>query len=282
MPRPSSAVLALALTITGCNRSEPPNVKPWVRPTPRDVADPSCAAIARATPNAAWQRAVVTFEIPDAGALALGDPSVLGGPFHAPIVVDDVPAGPHALDVLTAPGGPRPLCAVLHLRPGEATSWKQLGEVPVDTGVVAIVDRRRFDLALRRVAGGLVAGVQAEAGKLPSVMRELAAAGIPVELVLPTLATTTRPAQEGDRDAVRAALQRAKADGHYVEEPATTGWLFLRALGDHAFSHVDLPGAEGVGVAIEASETDSAYGVALGMPGEPGGAPVTVELRLSR
>ena len=284
MPRAASpVVLSLALAAVACNRREPPNLEPWVRPVPRASADPSCDAVARSHPTAVWQRAAATFELAVTGPIAIADASVLGGPFHAPIVVRDVPAGAHAIDVLVGPakaGPSRPLCAIVHLRDGEATSWTPLGDVPVDTDVVAIADQRRFEMTARGVATTIIAGVQAESADLPAVVRELAGAGVPVEVVLPTLATTTRAVQPGDKAAVRDALRRAHAFGHYVEEPATTGWLFLRALGDRPVARVDLDGAKGVAVAIEAGEGAGAYVVAIGTPSE-GVAPVALELRLS-
>ena len=278
-----SLVVAIAAAVGACNRREPPNVKAWVRPTPRPSADGSCAAVAAAHPTAVWQRGASTFDLAAAGPIAIADASVLGGPFHAPVVVNDVPAGSHAVDVLLGPaksGPSRPLCAVVHLREGEATKWVPLGDVPVDTDVVAIADQRRFELAARGVATMIIAGVQAESTDLPAVVRELASVGVPVEIVLPTLATTTRPVLPTDKQAVKGALARAHAFGHYVEEPATTGWLFLRALGDRAVAPVDLGGAPGVAVALEAGEGDGAYVVSLGMPGDAG-APVVLELRLS-
>jgi hypothetical protein len=277
MSRPL-AVFLLAFLVA-CDKRDPPDIKPWARPTPRP-GSVSCSELASSREGARWERAAATFEVAVAGPVTIADASVLGGPFHAPVTIPDVPAGPHAVDILvgkTRGGRERAICAVVHLRDGEPSTFSVAGDVPVDTDVIAVVDAKRFEPVARRTTGTIVAGVTVEAASMTAVLRAAEAAGVPLEEVLPTLATTTRPALPTDKAAIGDVLSRTKTFGHYVEEPATTGWLFLRALGERTAARVDVPDVKGVGVAIEVGEGSGAYVVAVGMRE----APVTIELRIS-
>lgn len=276
MPRPYAVLLLVALA--SCDKRDPPDIKPWVRPAPRP-GGVTCAELASTRAGSRWERGVATFELAAAGPVAIGDASVLGGPFHAPVTVPDVPAGSHVVDILVGKtrGGERPLCAVVHLREGDPTTYAIAGDVPVDTDVVAVVDAKRFEPVARRVAATIVSGVTVEAASLPTVVRAAEAAGVPLEQVLPTLAITTRPALPTDKSAIGDVLSRTKTFGHFVEEPATVGWLLHRALGEKAAARVDVPEAKGLGVVVEVGEGAGAYVVAVGMRE----APVTIELRLS-
>ena len=279
MRRLSAAALALAFV--ACER-EPPPVQPYVHPALRPGAkEATCATLAHDVEGAAWSQDVLQIHVAK-GPIAIADPSVLGGPFAPPLRVDATP-GDHAVRVLlgkTRAGDARPICIELRLRPGDVRSFRPLGDVAIDTDMVAMVDEPAYVARVAKLGAPLFAGIEADADQLPALSKALAERGMPVERVFPTYVRATRPLAPNDRQLVKDALGAANADGKFVVEPESPAWDFLRAIGDKSFATIDLgdPPAK-AGVVVESTNGDGAYVVAIGEGAD--GAALTVELRLA-
>lgn len=277
-------LVATNTSVVGCDRSEPPPVAPYVRPTVREgVGASSCDELAARRQGAAYSAPhTLRVEAASGGeaAVALADPSTLGGPFEPPLTVK-LAAGAYPVRALVEPGphGPRPLCVRLGAADTKPTTWQRVGDVAVDTDMIAVVDARRAPAAARAQGAPLLAGVDAVADVMPRVIEALAARGLPLEIVLPTFAQSTRPLQPDDRQTVLDTLKRLDTYGRFVVEPRLAAWAYLAASRHAPIADVALgEGADAAAVVIDSPQGDGAYPVFVGLD-DKGGATL-VELRL--
>jgi hypothetical protein len=284
--RPSArplALLALGLVAGGCERGEPKPFPAYEAPRRRPgPEDPSCEGLRRARPGARWLEGALQVSVGAGSKVVVADASVLGGPYEEPIGLE-VPAGTYPLDLVTgeAPGGPnRPLCARLRLGPAAVASWRELGDVALDTDVLVVADAAAWQRTLGPRTSTLYAAVEADAPVLEVLGRELASKGLPTVPILPTLARATRPLAPGDGRLVRDVIAGARARARFLVEPASPGWDVLSRLGDADYVGLSFgPESPTVGVAIVAGQGSGAYAVVAGYGA--GGELAALEVRLS-
>lgn len=276
------ALVALGLTALGCSeqRPFPAYEAPRRRPGPSDA---SCEGLQRSTPGARWLEGALHLHVGAGSKLEIADAAVLGGPYEEPIGLE-VPEGTYALDLVVgeATGGQsRPLCARLRLGAAPVASWRELGDVVLDTDVLVIADGAAYRQTLGPRTNALFAAVEADAPVLAALKPGLEQKGLPLVPILPTLARATRPLAPGDERLVRDVVSGAGVGrARYVVEPASPGWDVMSRLGDA--NHAELsfaPGAPPVAVAIEAGRGSGAYAVVAGHGA--GGELAALEVRLA-
>jgi hypothetical protein len=283
LKRAAVAVLAILLgaSILGCER-DPPDVRPYNRPTPRKAAsDPSCGGILASEKGARWSTEPLSLRVGEGHHVAVGDASILAGPFEPPLRLP-VPAGTHPVRVVLGPdsqGAPRAFCVEIRFHEGKSTAWKELGDVAIDTDTLAIIDEEAVVPVLARQKVEVYPALEAPADSLPQLATTLAQKGLPLTPMLPTLWRGSRPVEPGDRKLVEGVLRDARIAGDYTEEPSSAAWPFVVALMRTQARAVDLGhGPDDAALAIESAHGDGAYAVALGSDAD--GTPVTVEIRL--
>ncbi|HEU4409326.1 MAG TPA: hypothetical protein VFS43_28970 [Polyangiaceae bacterium] len=277
------ALVALGLGAAGCGGE----ARPWAayeepkrRPAP---ADPSCEGLARSQPGGRWVEGAMRLRVEAGSRLEIADAGVLGGPYEEPIALE-VPEGTYALDLVTgeAPGGAgRALCARLRLGPAAAASWRELGDVVLDTDVLVIADGAAYRRTLGPRTGALYAALEADAPAIESLRPELARRGLPLVPIVPTLARASRPLAPGDERLVRDVAAGARGGrARFLVEPASPGWDVLSRLGDGDRAEITFaPGGPPVAVAVEAGRGSGAYAVAAGYGA--GGELAALEVRLA-
>lgn len=279
----SLSALSLAALLGGCEDEKIPNIQPYVRPASKTVAagaPTTCEALAREHPERKWAVREETLQISEGSALVVSDPSVLGGPFE-PALRIEVPTTEASVRVLLTedPKGVRPLCVQVRLSDKEATSWKPLGDVVIDTDMLALVDERRALAAVRAEGAVIAPGIDAPADDLPRIASALAPQGMKLEPVLTTFWSASRPVLSTDKELVRETLERIQAPGRLVLEPRQPAWPYAKALLDAQFAQVVIDdGAPHAAVGVEVSLGDGAYVVSQGLDEQ--GAVAQVEVRL--
>jgi hypothetical protein len=276
-----AALHALAL---GCGRGEPAPFPPYEAPRrrPAPAADAGCEGLARTWPEARWVEGAGRLHVGAGSKVEVADASVLGGPYEEPLAVEP-PAGDHALDVVvgrTADGPALPVCARLRFARAAPASWRELGDVTLDSDVLVLADGAAWRQSLGPRTGAAFAAVEADGPQLGSLRAALEAKGLPTEVVLPTLARATRPLRPGDDAIVRRALGEARARGRFLVEPASPGWDAHRALGERGVAELSFaPEAPPSALAVAAGRGSGAYAVVAGYGAA--GDLVALEVRLA-
>jgi len=233
------------------------------------LPDPSCEALAKTSPGAAWQEAGAL----PAGRLVLTDPSVLGGPFAPPLRLEG--ASGRRLRVLVAGEGARAktICAQIVEAEGAVASWRSLGEAGVDTGVLLIGDEAGLLASLAPRQALAMPCAEAPAEELNRAVPMLRARGLALDPVLPTLACAPREATPQDRTLIAGALREIKGEGHYLIEPRNPALPAVAALGSRPWAA--FPPA---GLVVDVSAGDGLYPVRAGL--DAAGKTLVIEIPL--
>jgi hypothetical protein len=280
----AAAAVAVALTLglgaAGCDRGGPKPFAEYKAPKRRPGASAaSCESIAKTWPEARRVDGALSLRVGAGSTIEVADASVLGGPFEAPLALE-VPAGLYSVDLVLGKGSAGknlPLCVHARLGNGPIASFRELGDVAIDTDVLVLADAASWHRTLGRRTSAVYAAVEADASELDRVRRELAGAGLTLSPLLPTLARATRPLAPGDEALVRRALG---GKGRFLLEPASPGWDVLSALGDADYVALSFdPEAPQSALAITAGQGSGAYAVAAGQGA--GGELVALEVRLA-
>ncbi len=271
------------LAAAGCDRGEPRPLPGYAAPARRPAqGDPSCEGVAASWPEARWVEGALSLRVGPGSRVEIADASVLGGPYEEPITFE-VPPGLYPISLVVgrvASGQPSPLCARVRLGDAKAASWRALGDVALDSDVLVLADGAAWRRSLGARTAGLYAALEADAPALETIGRELAAKGLPLAPVLPTLARANRPLAPGDERLVRGAIAGARARARFLIEPASPGGEVLSRMGEADYAELSFePEAPQSAVAIAAGRGTGAYAVAAGYG--PAGEPVALEVRLA-
>lgn len=274
------SIVGLGLGAAGCDRGGPKPFAEYTAPQRRPAAsEANCESIAKTWPEARRVDGALSLRVGPGSKIEVADAAVLGGPFEAPLALE-APAGLYTVDLVLGKGSAGknlPLCVHARLGSASITSWRELGNVAIDTDVLVLADASSWHRTLGRRTSAVYAAVEADASELDRVRRELAGAGLPLTALLPTLARATRPLAPGDEALVRRVLG---GKGRFLLEPASPGWDVLSALGDADYVELSFdPEAPQSALAIAAGQGSGAYAVAAGQ--EAGGELVALEVRLA-
>lgn len=258
--------LLLVGSLSGCDAG-PLDASPPPPPPARSFV--ACDELARQTPAARWE---------DTGtwspaSLVVTDASRLGGPFASPPrLADGAAVTARVLVVDETRGGasaPQALCVQLRLGPGAPTTWKDSAGVPLDAGLLVIGDEGAMRRALRPTEAPLAPCIEGPGEDLDRVVGALAARGLKLTPVLPTLRCLEGARPPFDLEPLRAAMREHKAEGRAFVEARSPAWPLLDTLGDKAWARF-APGADGVpsALVIEVRSGEGAYPVRLGHDGD--------------
>jgi hypothetical protein len=275
------AACGLALgAAAGCDRGEPRPLPVYASPKRRPPpAEASCEGVAKSWPEARRAEGALKLRVGPASKIEVADASALGGPFETPLGLE-APAGLYPVDVVVGRGsaGPNlPLCVRVRLGEAPIASWRELGDVTIDSDVLVLADAVSFHRSLPSRTRAVFAAVEADAAELERVRHELSSSGMPLTPLLPTLARAMRPLAPGDEALARRAIA---GKGRFLIEPASPGWDVLGAMGDADYVELSFdPETPQGAVAIVSGQGSGAYTVAAGHGA--GGELAALEVRLA-
>lgn len=247
----------LLLGVVACNREPPDSTPPEpLAPRPGPV-EQTCEQLASQTPGATWRELK---SLGPSGALAVMDPSVLGGPFEAPLRLSFREAPAVRVLVTGAENSETVLCLQLRSQGAPKGERRLLGRVGVDTGMLLLGDEEQLKTRLAPAVALVVPCAEAPAEELAKLQKHLGTAGEQLAAVLPTLACMERPATPEDQTRLANALREIRSEGRFLLEPRSPAWAVLRVLGARSWAWFPDDQAP-AGLVVEVKGPDGAYPV---------------------
>ncbi|MCU0687916.1 MAG: hypothetical protein MUF34_37675 [Polyangiaceae bacterium] len=157
----ASAAVAVALTLglgaAGCDRGGPKPFAEYRAPKRRPGAsEANCESIAKTWPEARRVDGALSLRVGAGSTIEVADAAVLGGPFEAPLALE-APAGLYSVDLVLGKGSAGknlPLCVHVRLSHAPIASFRELGDVAIDTDVLVLADAASWHRTLGRRSRG--------------------------------------------------------------------------------------------------------------------------------
>lgn len=223
------------------------------RPT---SAEQTCEQIASLSPSASWHELGTL----PSGPLLLSDPSVLGGPFEAPLRVSF--KTPPSVRLLTNTSGTslKALCLQLRSEGTTQTKRQELGKVGIDTGMLFLGEEAPIKKYLNPAIAQVIPCAEAPAEELEKLQKHLGTSGEQLLPLLPTLICAERPAVPEDQPRIDSALRAVHSEGRFLLEPRNPAWMLLQAL--HSQPWTAIPDkTQPTGFVVDVQSPDGAYPV---------------------